>query len=123
MVQHLDSLRPTAAAGTGEPPECRSVDDLWNDEHASQAMVVALRCLCSSYLKHHKDGFLPYLDGYDNIDDFCRVEVDPMRKDADNLQVIALASYYQVPALISYLDQSPGDECTVHKFPEDCEAP
>ena len=27
------------------------------------------------YLKHHKDDFVAYLDGYNSIDDFCRSEV------------------------------------------------
>ena len=37
-------------------------------------------------------------------------QVDPVSKWADQLQIVALASYFQIPVRIHYLDQSPGNQ-------------
>jgi len=103
--------------------ECKTagpnaVTDLWLEDTKGKEIIVALKTSCSSYLKHNRELFEAYLDGHASIDEFCRMEVDPMEKEADQLQVMALTSYFGVPVRIHYLDQSPGNTCAEHTIPE-----
>ncbi len=57
------------------------------------------------------------------VDDFCAKQVDPMWREADEIQVQALARYFEVPIHIHYLDNTAGgsaggavSQCTCHSF-------
>lgn len=41
---------------------------------------------------------------------FSREEVEPCGKEADNVQITALASALNMPVRVAYLDQSQGDD-------------
>jgi ubiquitin thioesterase protein OTUB1 len=110
MVECIDTLAPGSSV--------KAVEEIWCSEDNNNQLNVVMRCICSAYLKHHRDDFVAYLDGYNSIDDFCRSEVDPVSKWADQLQIVALASYFQVPVRIHYLDQSPGNQCAEHCIPD-----
>jgi ubiquitin thioesterase protein OTUB1 len=108
-VEYMDELKTAGPGG---------VTDLWSDDTKSKEIIFALRTSCSSYLKHHQEEFSAYLDGFSSIEDFCRMEVLPMGREADQLQVMAVTSYFGVPVRIHYLDQSPGSTCAEHTIPE-----
>jgi ubiquitin thioesterase protein OTUB1 len=109
FVEYIDELK------TGGPG---AVAELWSDDTKGKEIIVALRNSGSSYLKHNQDLYCAYLDGFSSIEEFCRMEVDPMEKEADQLQVMAVTSYFGVPVRIHYLDQSPGKACAEHLIPE-----
>ena len=73
------------------------------------------RCLTSSYLKQNRNDFEPFLTLHATIDQFCSQEVDPMWKEADEMQIQALASYFRLPIAIHYLDQSETADGTCNK--------
>ena len=79
-------------------------------------MIAFMRCCCGAYLRANADqyaGFLP--EEYASVDAFIRGEVDPMYKDCDQLQIVALSKALEVPLRIVYLDQSVG-EPAIHRF-------
>eukprot|EP00397_Hematodinium_sp_SG-2012_P047713 GEMP01054379.1.p1 GENE.GEMP01054379.1~~GEMP01054379.1.p1 ORF type:complete len:263 (+),score=41.61 GEMP01054379.1:106-894(+) len=83
--------------------------------------ICYLRCLASAYLKQNAELYQSFLEGYATIAEFCAHEVDPMWREADQLQILALSSYFQIPCSVIYLDQSDRSEVTIHRFPEDLE--
>jgi len=84
--------------------------------------ICYLRCIASAYLKKNAILYENFLEGFSSIADFCTHEVDPMWREADQLQILALSNYFQIPCVVVYLDQSEGNEATIHQFPEDLKA-
>lgn len=41
-------------------------------------------------------------------------QVDPLWREADQLQVQALTNFFRVPINLFYLDQTPGDKCNLY---------
>lgn len=46
-------------------------------------------------------------------------EVEPMGKESDHIQIIALTAALGVPVRVEYMDRGEGDQCNHHHFPED----
>jgi ubiquitin thioesterase protein OTUB1 len=65
-----------------------------------------MRALTAGYLKRDPERFLPFVEGgcYVDIDSYCKAEVEPMDKECEHLQIIALTEYLQVSIQIAYLD-------------------
>jgi ubiquitin thioesterase protein OTUB1 len=64
-----------------------------------------MRVLTAGHLKSDPDRFLPFIDGaYFDIESFCKAEVEPMNKECEQIQIIALSEYLGVTVEISYLD-------------------
>jgi ubiquitin thioesterase protein OTUB1 len=77
-----------------------------NEESAtSDYCTWYLRVLTATHLKQDPGRFLPFIDqpGLD-IQQFCQREVEPMGKDCQQVQVIALAEAFGVQVRIEYLD-------------------
>jgi ubiquitin thioesterase protein OTUB1 len=64
-----------------------------------------LRVVTAMHLKQDPDRFLPFIDqpGFD-IPQFCQREVEPMGKECQHVQVLALAEAFGVLVKIEYLD-------------------
>lgn len=57
------------------------------------------------YLKRDPIRFLPFIEGlYVDMDSFCNHEVEPMNKECEHIQIIALTEYLGLKVEISYLD-------------------
>lgn len=72
-----------------------TVSDLENiflDPNQCEYIVVYMRLIVSGYIQAKKDDFLPFLFEYNSVEDFCRKEVEPMGKEADNLHISAITS-------------------------------
>lgn len=64
-----------------------------------------MRLLTAGALKADGDRFLPFIDGlYFDIGSFCASEVEPMSKECEQLQIIALTEYLGITVEIAYLD-------------------
>jgi hypothetical protein len=56
-------------------------------------------------LKRDPERFFPFVEGlYGDMDDYCKNEVEPMNKECEQLQIIALSEYLGLHLEISYLD-------------------
>jgi len=85
-------------------------------EECDDYIICWSRILTSTYLKRHQDEYSAFLTSHASIADFCSKEVDPMKTEADNLQIIALSSFFAVPVCVLYLDRSEGDMAVEHRF-------
>lgn len=84
-------------------------DDLFkmfNDKETSDSLVMYLRFLTSGYIKANAIMYETFLEGGQTIDHFCQVEVEPIDREADQIQIIALINYINIPIMIVYLDSN-----------------
>lgn len=81
-----------------------------------------MRLLTAGFIKRDWPRFQPFVEGpYYDADAFCKGEVEPMKKECEHMQIIALTEYLGVPIDIAYLDGRPFDEATglsSVRFPE-----
>jgi len=74
--------------------------------------------LTSAYLRTHSDDFTPFLfaleddprflqeGGSPTMENFCQYHVEPVSREADHFQIVALTRALGTPLRIAYLDQS-----------------
>lgn len=109
IVDQLDILRDNPSTVTLE-------QKIFDDASVDGYLVAFMRCCCGAYLRAHASEFEPILpSGFGSVDEFVKTEVDPMFKDCEYLQVVALSRALNVPLSIVYLDQSDGPPVT-HSF-------
>jgi ubiquitin thioesterase protein OTUB1 len=77
-----------------------------------------LRVVTAVHLKSNADRFLPFMEGGVDIDTFCKASVEPMGKECENVQVLALAEALGIQVVIAYLDghDLAGGTVTQHTF-------
>jgi ubiquitin thioesterase protein OTUB1 len=79
-----------------------------NEESAtSDYCTWYLRVVTATHLKQDPERFLPFIDGQQpglDIQQFCQREVEPMGKECQHVQVLALAEAFGVHVKIEYLD-------------------
>lgn len=76
-----------------------------NEENAtSDYCTWYLRVITATHLKSDPDRFVPFLDGFLDIPEFCKQHVEPMGKECEQVQVLALAEAFGVQVEIEYLD-------------------
>lgn len=89
---------------------------IFSDSSIDGYLIALMRCICGAALKRWSDEYTPFLPSeYATIESFCRAEVDPMYRDCDQLQIVALTRILHVPIDIIYLDQSE-QELAIHSF-------
>lgn len=82
-----------------------SLLDMFQESGKADYLTWYLRVLTAGYLKRDPDRFLPFIDGlYFDIASFCTAEVEPMNKECEQIQIIALTEYLGITIEISYLD-------------------
>ena len=84
-----------------------------------------MRVMAAGYMKSHPDDFYPFIVGqgiYNDIESYCSAEVEPMGKECEQAQIIALTTYLQLGVKIVYVDGhlTEGEPIT-HQFPEGVE--
>jgi ubiquitin thioesterase protein OTUB1 len=79
---------------------------LMNEENScSNDCTWYLRVVTATHLKQDPERFLPFIEQPGvSVEQFCRSEVEPMGKDCEQLQVLALAEAFGVQVQIEYLD-------------------
>ncbi|CAM9172449.1 unnamed protein product [Discosporangium mesarthrocarpum] len=72
---------------------------------ACEYLVWFCRLLTSAFLKLHSDSrFLPFLTQAEDMYSFCQREVEPMGKECEQVQIMALCEHLAIPVRIEYLD-------------------
>lgn len=69
----------------------------------SDNVVVYLRLLTSYYLQKQSEFFANFIEGSEEISDFCKREVEPMYKESDHIHIIALCSVLEVNVRVVYM--------------------
>jgi len=108
--------KPTGAV-ENDSQSLIAVDSLHSPPPHS-CIIVHLRLLTSAYLRTHSDDFTPFLfaleddprflqeGGSRTMENFCQYHVEPVSREADHLQIVALTRALGTPLRIAYLDQS-----------------
>lgn len=65
-----------------------------------------LRFLTSGELRNNAILYETFIDNEIPIEMFCQLEVEPIDKEADQIQIMALLNYLEVGIKIVYLDGS-----------------
>ncbi len=119
FVKLLDEL-PTRSA--------RALEELFRDETAESGYLIwYCRALAAAFIKEDPERFLPFILGSNHaeVNSFCTAEVEPMDRECEQVQIIALTEMLQIPVRIEYLDGRPladGEHLTQLCFPEGVES-
>jgi ubiquitin thioesterase protein OTUB1 len=100
----VDTLKWIAEAKTPLTPE-QLVERLVDPEVADY-IVYYCRALVSAHFYGNWAQFEHIL--LPSVDLYIKANVEPMGRDADHPQILALASQFGVPVKVYYLDQTPG---------------
>ncbi|XP_060063691.1 ubiquitin thioesterase OTUB1-like [Ylistrum balloti] len=103
----------------GTPCTKEELHETFNDQGTSDYLVVYLRLLVSGYLQKEAEFFQNFIEGERSVREFCNQEVEPMGKESDHLQVMALTSALGVAVRVVYMDRGDSSRCNHHDFPED----
>lgn len=99
--------------------------DNFNSLTLSNAVIFFCRLVCSCYIQQHPELFAPFV-GIDSenpivvaqeLKDYCLREVEPLEREVEQVQIIALSSALQVGVRVVHLDRS-GGPLNHHDFPE-----
>lgn len=90
--------------------------EFFNQTSIADTIVILLRLTTSAYLRLNSDDFLPFIDTYPNMDEFCTAHVENMGKDADHVHITALSRALDLIIHIIYLDAHVDSHCVVHEF-------
>jgi len=98
-----------------------SILEHFNEENGgAEYMVWYCRALSAGFLKADPERFMPFILGanYGDIASFCAAEVEPMYKECEQVQIIALSEYLGVGVRIEYLDGRSNGGASTHVFPD-----
>jgi ubiquitin thioesterase protein OTUB1 len=99
-------------------PKLDEVVSKLNEESGTSEYVTwYLRVVTAAYLKADPDRFIHFIEGGMDIPTFCAREVEPMGRECEMVQVLALAEAMSVDVAIEYLDGRDFDKAlTRHEF-------
>jgi ubiquitin thioesterase protein OTUB1 len=81
-----------------------------------------MRVLCACEMRRNAEKYFPFIPNGVAADmkSYCEREVEPMGRECEQVQVIALVDYLGIKVSITYLDGHPFDEAlSVHRFPHE----
>eukprot|EP01038_Epipyxis_sp_PR26KG_P012105 gene12105-16202_t len=82
-----------------------SLYQLFQEDGKSNYYTWFMRLLTAGFMKRDPDRFLPFVEGsFVDIDSFCKSEVEPMNKECEQLQIVAITEYLGVLVDVEYLD-------------------
>lgn len=103
-----------------------SIETLKNDfedKMLADSIVMFSRFLISAYMRLNSEKFEGFTEGYATVLDYCKSEVEPMDKESEQLQVMAVAEAFGLKIKILYLDRSDQDKCSEIEFPVEYSGP
>ena len=80
-----------------------------------------MRFMTAAYLRQNADMFFPFLEGYMDMPDFCQREVEPMDKESEQMQIMALQQALGVGIHIEEINSSADSNCRVIRIPDTTE--
>jgi ubiquitin thioesterase protein OTUB1 len=92
----------------------------FNEEGAASSIIYHLRLLASAHLKGNPVEYEGFLDG--GVQSYCQNVIEPVDREIDHIGIKLLHEVLLHPAEIAleiaYLDQSPGTNTVVYRWPE-----
>ncbi|KAH6871716.1 peptidase C65 Otubain-domain-containing protein [Thelonectria olida] len=95
----------------------------WNDASLTASIIYYLRLLAATYLKANADRYDPFVpEGTGGVAIYCAQAIELVDREIEHLGIVALSSMLLEPLdfvlQIVYLDQSPGSQANIYRFPE-----
>lgn len=120
VVEGIDRLEASCVNGD-EDMARTTLLSLFQEDGFSDYIVVYLRLLTTLSILENEEFYLPFIEalGHADVTSFCKHEVEPMGRDCDHPQIIAVVTLLGITIKIEYFDQSESDETTAHVFPSD----
>lgn len=90
---------------------CESLLSLFQEDGQSDYYTWFMRLLTAGSIRRQEERFSPFITYplFTDMESYCRSEVEPMGKECEQVQVIALAEYLGVVIRIEYMDGHPFD--------------
>ena len=83
----------------------------------TEHVVWYARVLAAAYMKLNPDQFLPFLpEPYVDVAAYCSAEVEPVNKECEQLEIIALCEALRVRVLIEYVSAQSRGKGVVNEF-------
>lgn len=89
-----------------------------NDKENFDYYVMYLRFIVSAYLKVNAAVYEIYFESEYALLQFCRTDVEPIDSEADQMQIVALHNFLEIPIRIFYVDNSDSQIVTCVSLPE-----
>lgn len=83
---------------------------MFRDPEDSNYLVMLLRFITSGEIRNNAILYETFMYDQMPADMFCQIEVEPIDKEADQIQIMALLNYLEVGIKIVYLDGSKNKE-------------
>ena len=80
--------------------------------------VMYFRFLISAFIRVNKMLFEVYFENEKFLIQFCQREVEPIDSEADQIQIMALFNFFNIPLRIFYIDNSKGNQATCFSLPD-----
>lgn len=115
----FQALNQLATLKEATPPaEDPIVTQFFSSAGVCDYLTVFLRILTAAELVKNSEFYSNFLGTEDqSISEFIKLEVEPMGKEADHVQIIALATAMGFGVTVVYMDR--GDTVSEHQFPEE----
>lgn len=97
--------------------------NLFEEKMISDSFVMYSRFLTSAFLRINQERFEGFAEGFATVVDFCKGEVEPMDRESEQMQIMAMAEVFQIRVCIVYLDRSDSDVCSQIVYPIDYSGP
>jgi len=112
-LNQLEALK----SGNTPPADDPIATKFFSSSPVCDYLTVFLRILTAAELVKNSAFYSNFLFSEDqSITEFIKLEVEPMGKEADHLQITALATAIDVGVAVVYMDR--GDTTVEHEFPE-----
>lgn len=116
ILEQIDEVSASPSVETLE-------QKIFSDPSIDGYLIAFMRCICGATMKLNASDFEAVLPpAFSTVDNFVRTEVNPMFKDCEEMQIVALCRAMKVPIRIVYLDNSAGIP-SVHAFGDEAEGP
>lgn len=89
----------------------------FQDKMIADSLVMYTRFIVSAFLRINQDEYIGFIENHQDMQSYCNSEVDPMDRECEQLQVIALTTAFGIKTEIEYMDRNEKSETTLMSFP------
>ena len=90
------------------------LDTLFKDKEKGNYLIYFIRFCIAAYLKENKEKYQMYIEG--DFENWVRTEVEAIDHEADEVQIMACVSYFDIGVKIEYLNKNKRE---IVKLPDD----
>ena len=89
-----------------------------NEKSFFDYYIMYLRFLISAYIRINENLFEVYFPSDYHLKHFCTTQVEPIDAETDQIQIMALFNFFEIPIRIFYIDNSQGKFANCFSLPD-----